>query len=71
VWQNHAELNRFRNRRSIPLSDFEYCRDCGFINYCTGSCPALAYTLLNDPYQPSPDSCLKRFLEEGGQLPKS
>ena len=71
VWQNHAELNRFRNRRSIPLSDFEYCRDCDFINFCTGSCPALAYTLLNDPYQPSPDSCLKRFLEEGGQLPKS
>ena len=71
VWQNHAELNRFRNRRSIPLSDFEYCRDCDFINFCTGSCPALAYTLLNDPYQPSPDSCLKRFLGEGGQLPKS
>jgi SynChlorMet cassette radical SAM/SPASM protein ScmE len=71
VWQNHAELNRFRNRRSTPLSDFEYCRDCDFINFCTGSCPALAYTLLNDPYQPSPDSCLKRFLEEGGQLPKS
>ena len=70
VWQNHPELNRFRERRSIPLSDFEYCQDCDFINYCTGSCPALAYTLLNDPYQPSPDSCLKRFLEEGGQLPK-
>ena len=71
VWQNHPELNRFRERRSIPLSEFEYCQDCVFINYCTGSCPALAYTLLNDPYQPSPDSCLKRFLEEGGELPKS
>ncbi len=70
VWQNHPELNRFRERRSIPLSDFEYCQDCEYINYCTGSCPALANTLLNDPYQPSPDACLKRFLEEGGKLPE-
>ncbi len=70
AWRNHPELNRFRNRTSIPLSDFEYCRGCDFMNYCTGNCPALAFTLLNDPYQPSPDACLKRFLEEGGKLPK-
>ena len=70
VWQNHPELNRFRERINIPLSDFEYCRDCPYINYCTGNCPALAGTLLNDLYQPSPDSCLKRFLEEGGRLPE-
>ena len=69
VWRNHPELNRFRNRRSIPLSDFEYCRDCDYMNYCTGNCPALAFTLLNDPYQPSPDACLRRFLEGGGRLP--
>ncbi len=69
VWQNHPELNRFRNRRSIPLTNFEFCQDCAYINYCTGSCPALAGTLLDDPYQPSPDSCLKRFLDEGGKLP--
>ena len=70
VWQNHAELNRFRNRRSIPLSDFEFCRDCDYINYCTGSCPAIAGTLLDDPYHPAPDACLRRFMEEGGQLPQ-
>ena len=70
VWRNHSELNRFRNRRSIPLSDFEYCRGCIYMNYCTGSCPALAFTLLNDPYQPSPDACLKKYLEEGGRLPE-
>ena len=70
VWQNHPELNRFRERRNIPLSNFEYCRDCPYINYCTGNCPALADTLLNDPYHPSPDACLKRFLEEGGRLPE-
>jgi len=69
VWQNHPEINRLRQRCNIPLSDFEFCRDCDYVNYCTGNCPALAYTILGDENHPSPDACLRRFLEEGGQLP--
>lgn len=69
VWQNHLELKRLRERRNIPLSDFEFCQGCDYINYCTGNCPALAYTILGDENHPSPDACLKRFLEEGGRLP--
>jgi SynChlorMet cassette radical SAM/SPASM protein ScmE len=69
VWQNHPEINRLRERCDIPLSDFKFCRDCDYINYCTGNCPALAYLILGDENQPSPDACLKRFLEEGGRLP--
>ena len=37
--------------------------------YCTGNCPALAYTLTGEVNHPSPDACLRRFLEEGGQIP--
>ena len=70
VWQGHPELLRLRERRNIPLSDFEFCRGCDYINYCTGNCPALAYTILGDVNHPSPDACLKRFLEAGGRLPK-
>ena len=69
IWQNHPELKRLRERRNIPLSNFEFCRGCDYINYCTGGCPALGYTLMNDVYHPSPDACLKRFLEAGGKLP--
>ncbi|NQT29983.1 MAG: SynChlorMet cassette radical SAM/SPASM protein ScmE [Candidatus Saganbacteria bacterium] len=69
VWQNHPELWRFRERREIPLTNFEFCKDCKFIPYCRGNCPALADTFLGDPYHPSPDACLKRFLEAGGKLP--
>jgi SynChlorMet cassette radical SAM/SPASM protein ScmE len=69
IWQNHPELKRFRERRHIPLNNFEFCRDCDYTNYCMGSCPAMAYTILGNVYHPSPDSCLKRFLEEGGKLP--
>ena len=69
VWQNHPELNRLRGRREIPLSEFEYCRNCEYINYCTGGCPALSYTEAGDAYRPSHDSCLRRHLEAGGELP--
>jgi SynChlorMet cassette radical SAM/SPASM protein ScmE len=69
VWQHHPELKRLRERRTIPLSDFEFCQGCEYINYCTGNCPALAYTIVGEENHPSPDACLRRFLEAGGELP--
>jgi len=69
VWQHHPELDRFRRRNEIPLGSFEFCRDCPYIPYCTGSCPATAVTLTGNPYHPSPDACLRLFLAEGGRLP--
>jgi SynChlorMet cassette radical SAM/SPASM protein ScmE len=69
IWQTHPQLIRLRKRWKIPLSDFEFCRGCDYINYCTGNCPALAYLILGDEDHPSPDACLKRFLEAGGRLP--
>ena len=69
VWQHHPELTRLRERRTIPLSNFEFCKECDYINYCTGGCPATAYSITGDVNHPSPDSCIKRFLEEMGRLP--
>jgi SynChlorMet cassette radical SAM/SPASM protein ScmE len=69
VWQHHPELDRFRRRNEIPLSSFEFCQDCPYIPFCTGSCPATAVTLIGNPYHPSPDSCLRLFLKDGGRLP--
>ncbi len=69
VWREHPELRKLRERSRIPLSAFEFCRGCEFINYCTGNCPALAYTMTGKVNHPSPDACLKRFLDEGGRLP--
>jgi len=69
VWQNDPELTRLRERRKIPLSNFEFCKGCEYINYCTGNCPALAYTLWGEVNHPSPDACLRKFLKEGGRLP--
>jgi SynChlorMet cassette radical SAM/SPASM protein ScmE len=70
VWQEHPELERLRERHNIPLKDFMFCQGCEYINHCTGNCPALAYTILGKENHPSPDACLKRFLEAGGRLPE-
>ncbi len=69
VWQTHPELDRIRSRRKIPLSDFALCRSCEYRDFCTGNCPALAYTLTGESNSPSPDACLKLFIEQGGTLP--
>lgn len=70
IWQTHPELDRIRHRHEIPLSSFKFCEDCEFINYCTGNCPALAWTMVGDVYHPSPDACLREFLKQGGRIPE-
>ncbi len=69
IWQNHPEMKKIRQRRNIPLNDFEFCAGCEYINYCTGNCPGLAYTISGKVNHPSPDECLRQFLEDGGKLP--
>ena len=70
VWQSHPKLQELRNRRKIPLSQFEYCNECEYSNYCTGNCPAIAYQTFGKENHPSPSGCLHRFLQNGGTLPK-
>ena len=69
IWRNSPALNQLRNRQKIPLDGFELCADCAYIPYCTGSCPGLAYTITGQIDHPSPDACLRRFLETGGTIP--
>ncbi len=69
VWRHHPELTRLRERPRVPLSDFDFCRDCEFLSYCSGGCPALAYTRTQQENNPVPDSCLRYFLAQGGRLP--
>ena len=69
IWRNHGTLNALRQRHHIPLSGFSFCEGCPYVNYCTGNCPGLSYTLTGEVNHPSPDACLRKFLAEGGRLP--
>jgi len=69
IWRDHPELVRLRDRRGTPLSSFEFCKGCEYIDYCSGGCPAMAHARLGRDDRPDPDSCLKRFLAAGGTLP--
>ena len=69
IWQNHPELNRLRQRREIPLSSFEFCLECPWMMYCTGNCPASGYTMTGSVYHPSPEGCIRRFVDQGGKIP--
>lgn len=69
IWQHHHELVKLRERSRVSLSSFDQCRDCSYLPYCTGGCPALAYSLLGNINHPSPDACYRQFLADGGKLP--
>jgi Fe-coproporphyrin III synthase len=69
IWQHSPALNQLRSRHTIPLTGFEFCAGCSYLPYCTGNCPGLAYTITGQVDHPSPDACLRRFLEEGGTIP--
>jgi len=69
IWQKNQELNTLRQRRHIRLTNFDYCSNCNYLNYCTGNCPGLGYAITGQVDHPSPDACLKRFLAEGGTIP--
>lgn len=69
VWSASPALLRLRLRHRTELARFEECRACDYRPHCTGNCPGLAFSLTGDVDRPSPDACLKRFLDAGGALP--
>lgn len=68
LWQKSPAMNRMRSRSSISLCEFAFCADCPYQPYCTGNCPGLAYALTGQIDHPSPDACLRKFLQDGGSL---
>ena len=68
VWQNADAMKAMRERQSVSLDTLAYCADCPYIPYCTGNCPAIAYTMTGSFLAPSPDACIRDFLANGGHL---
>ena len=68
IWTSHPALQALRNRRSIPLSRVPGCEECGWNQYCNGSCPGLAYEAFGDFERANPNDCYRRFLEAAPSL---
>jgi SynChlorMet cassette radical SAM/SPASM protein ScmE len=69
IWRDHDGLKALRERHLIPLGQFSFCEGCPYVDHCTGNCPGLSYTMVGEVNHPSPDACLRKFLDEGGRLP--
>ena len=70
IWQSHPTLEKLRLRRNIPLNTFASCKDCEYIEYCAGGCPAITFLQQGDEYLPNTKHCLRQFLADGGELPE-
>ena len=68
IWLQHPVLQRHRLRHEKPLHGFDLCRGCPYADYCTGNCPATALTLTGEVDAPNPESCLRAYLRDGGEL---
>jgi len=66
VWRSHPQLWAIRERRSIPMSEVEGCRDCEWNAYCNGSCPGIAHQLTGDFNRANPEDCYRDFKRETG-----
>ncbi|MDD1778651.1 MAG: SPASM domain-containing protein [Candidatus Helarchaeota archaeon] len=70
IWQNHPRLMAMRNRHNISLASFAFCKDCRYLVFCTGNCPAGAYSYFGTDCHPNPEGCYRQFLTDGGVLPE-
>ncbi len=61
VWKDSQALQQMRSRCSVPLTTFDGCHDCPWLESCTGNCPGTAYSLTGEVNRPCPDTCLRRF----------
>jgi len=69
VWNSHPILTAMRQRFNISLKSFKFCEGCNYLEYCTGNCPALTYTITGILDHPCPDTCFRKFLADGGKIP--
>ncbi|MFH1726850.1 MAG: radical SAM protein [Pseudomonadota bacterium] len=64
AWQRHPSINVVRDRRKISLREFEQCKDCEYVEMCTGGCPASIAARFDKLNEIDPLSCYKEYLKE-------
>lgn len=64
IWLNHPTMVALRQRRQIPISSLETCRDCSYQGFCTGGCPGGALYANGDFNTRNPMSCYRVLKDE-------
>jgi len=59
VWRDHPTMNAVRQRREIPLSALDTCRDCRYQGFCTGGCPGTPVFLTGELNVRNPLDCYR------------
>lgn len=59
VWLHHPTMVSLRQRQEIPLSSLETCRDCDYLGFCTGGCPAGAVYANGEFNARNPMNCFR------------
>ena len=67
AWQTNSNINLVRERRKIPLSELEECRDCIYSGFCTGGCPGTVMAKTGKLNSTDPVYCYRRYLAEEAQ----
>jgi SynChlorMet cassette radical SAM/SPASM protein ScmE len=61
AWLHHPSINAVRQRRNIPLTELESCRDCPYSGFCTGGCPAGVMAKTGKLNSIDPEICFKNY----------
>jgi len=69
IWLTHPTMLALRQRRTIPLSTLETCRDCRYQGFCAGGCPGGALAANGDYNTRDPSSCYRIFKGEDPSYP--
>ena len=64
AWLHHPAINGVRQRRRIPLSSLDTCRDCPYTGFCTGGCPASVMSKFGRLNAIDPQICYRAYLSE-------
>ena len=66
AWNNSLNMVRIRRRREVELSIFPECRDCEYMGYCFGGCPANSAVDEHDRGKKVCKFCLKNIANHLG-----
>jgi SynChlorMet cassette radical SAM/SPASM protein ScmE len=65
AWLHHPSINAMRQRQKILLHSLASCKDCRFVGFCSGGCPAGPMAKYNQLNMIDPTTCYRLYKRQG------